>query len=239
MDTLSLPVNAVSYTVAAELSPTDDPFTAPIRNIAQWHFTILAVLMFVVTSLSLSENFLVMFVTFKFKQLRQPLNYIIVNLAIADFLVSLTGGVISFLTNARGYFFLGKWACVLEGFAVTFFGRLNRLFFSSPFIYFFIYLFVFLLCYCNSLAACDNFHNCRCQCWSCFYISRKDPHPSALTPTSGHKSGHLGGRYNKSDKSVPLQLLPKWESWPGTSGAGCQKLCPENVKVHILRLVFV
>ncbi len=63
-----------------------------------------------------------MFVTFKFKQLRQPLNYIIVNLAIADFLVSLTGGLISFLTNARGYFFLGKWACVLEGFAVTFFG---------------------------------------------------------------------------------------------------------------------
>ncbi|KTG06758.1 hypothetical protein cypCar_00034357 [Cyprinus carpio] len=35
---------------------------------------------------------------------------------------SLTGGTISFLTNARGYFFLGVWACVLEGFAVTFFG---------------------------------------------------------------------------------------------------------------------
>lgn len=123
MDTLSLAVNAVSYTVAAELSTADDPFNGPIRNIAPWNFTILAVLMFVVTSLSLSENFLVMFVTFKFKQLRQPLNYIIVNLAIADFLVSLTGGLISFLTNARGYFFLGKWACVLEGFAVTFFGR--------------------------------------------------------------------------------------------------------------------
>ncbi|XP_034040297.1 vertebrate ancient long opsin a [Thalassophryne amazonica] len=121
MDTLSLSVNAVSHTAAAELSGTDDPFKGPIRGIAPWNFTILAVLMFVVTSLSLSENFLVMFVTFKFKQLRQPLNYIIVNLAIADFLVSLTGGAISFLTNTRGYFFLGKWACVMEGFAVTFF----------------------------------------------------------------------------------------------------------------------
>lgn len=130
MDTLSVSVNAVSYTVAAELSPTDDPFTGPIQNIAQWNFTVLAVLMFVVTSLSLSENFLVMFVTFKFKQLRQPLNYIIVNLAIADFLVSLTGGVISFLTNARGYFFLGRWACILEGFAVTFFGKFTDLFLS-------------------------------------------------------------------------------------------------------------
>eukprot|EP00066_Takifugu_rubripes_P002040 XP_003963671.1 PREDICTED: vertebrate ancient opsin-like [Takifugu rubripes] len=122
MESLSLSVNGVSYTVAAELAPTNDPFTGPINNIAQWNFTILAVLMFVVTSLSLCENFLVMFITFKFKQLRQPLNYIIVNLAIADFLVSLTGGLISFLTNARGYFFLGRWACVLEGFAVTYFG---------------------------------------------------------------------------------------------------------------------
>lgn len=126
MDTLSLSVNAVSYTVAAELAAADDPFNGPVGNIAPWNFTILAVLMFVVTSLSLSENFLVMFVTFKFKQLRQPLNYIIVNLAIADFLVSLTGGLISFLTNARGYFFLGRWACVLEGFAVTFFGRFTH-----------------------------------------------------------------------------------------------------------------
>lgn len=123
MESLSLSVNGVSYTVAAELAPTSDPFTGPIKNIAQWNFTILAVLMFVVTSLSLCENFLVMFITFKFKQLRQPLNYIIVNLAIADFLVSLTGGLISFLTNARGYFFLGRWACVLEGFAVTYFGE--------------------------------------------------------------------------------------------------------------------
>ncbi|XP_061692724.1 vertebrate ancient long opsin a [Syngnathoides biaculeatus] len=122
MEALSLSVNAVSYTVAAELNPIDDPFTGPIQNIAPWNFTILALLMFVVTSLSLSENFLVMFATYKFKQLRQPLNYIIVNLAIADFLVSLTGGLISFLTNARGYFFLGRWACVVEGFAVTFFG---------------------------------------------------------------------------------------------------------------------
>lgn len=123
MESLSLSVNGVSHTVAAELAPTNDPFTGPINNIAQWNFTILAILMFVVTSLSLCENFLVMFITFKFKQLRQPLNYIIVNLAIADFLVSMTGGLISFLTNARGYFFLGKWACVLEGFAVTYFGK--------------------------------------------------------------------------------------------------------------------
>ncbi len=79
--------------------------------------------MFVVTAVSLCENFTVMLVTFRFKQLRQPLNYIIVNLSLADFLVSASGGTISFLTNYQGYFFLGRWACVLEGFAVTYFGK--------------------------------------------------------------------------------------------------------------------
>lgn len=117
MEPLSVSVNAAAPHAAA------DPFSGPVPNIAPWNFTVLAVLMFVVTSLSLTENFLVMFVTFRFKQLRQPLNYVIVNLALADFLVSLSGGLISFLTNARGFFFLGQWACVLEGFAVTFFGE--------------------------------------------------------------------------------------------------------------------
>ncbi|XP_035255696.1 vertebrate ancient long opsin a [Anguilla anguilla] len=123
MDTNSPSVNGVAYTEAAEiLKPDPDPFTGPLQSVAPWNFKILAALMFIITSLSLSENFTVMLVTFRFKQLRQPLNYIIVNLSLADFLMSLIGGTISFLTNAKGYFFLGAWACVLEGFAVTFFG---------------------------------------------------------------------------------------------------------------------
>lgn len=160
MDTLSLSVNAVSYTVAAELSTVDDPFTGPIKSIAPWNFTILAVLMFVVTSLSLSENFLVIFVTFRFKQLRQPLNYIIVNLAIADFLVSLTGGLISFLTNARGYFFLGQWACVFEGFAVTFFGRCTSHFFLSPHLFITVGVSVGAVCDINAAYRCEGTSSC-------------------------------------------------------------------------------
>ncbi|XP_006630456.1 vertebrate ancient long opsin a [Lepisosteus oculatus] len=122
MDSFRVSVNGVVYTEAAEILKPGDPFSGPIENIAPWNFKFLAALMFIVTSLSLSENFTVMLVTFRFKQLRQPLNYIIVNLSVADFLVSLIGGTISFLTNAKGYFFMGPWACVLEGFAVTFFG---------------------------------------------------------------------------------------------------------------------
>uniref|UniRef100_UPI00398EABC3 vertebrate ancient long opsin a n=1 Tax=Pristiophorus japonicus TaxID=55135 RepID=UPI00398EABC3 len=78
--------------------------------------------MFFVTFLSLSENFTVLLVTYRYKELRQPLNYIILSLSLADFLVSAVGGTLSFITNLYGYFVLGAWACVLEGFAVTFFG---------------------------------------------------------------------------------------------------------------------
>ncbi|KAM9463032.1 vertebrate ancient long opsin b [Clarias gariepinus] len=122
MDTYPSSVNGVSYTEAPEAAQHQDPFAGPLKSVASWNYTFLACLMFVVTSLSLAENSTVMFVTYKFKQLRQPLNYIIVNLSVADFCLSLVGGTLSFLTNARGYFFLGRWACVLEGFAVTFFG---------------------------------------------------------------------------------------------------------------------
>ncbi|XP_056627347.1 LOW QUALITY PROTEIN: vertebrate ancient long opsin b [Triplophysa dalaica] len=111
-----------SVTESTDIIKPDDPFSGPLKSIAPWNYTFLACLMFIVTSLSLTENFTVMLVTLRYKQLRKPLNYIIVNLSVADFLVSLIGGTISFLTNAHGYFFLGVWACVLEGFAVTFFG---------------------------------------------------------------------------------------------------------------------
>uniref|UniRef100_A0A8C5Q159 G-protein coupled receptors family 1 profile domain-containing protein n=1 Tax=Leptobrachium leishanense TaxID=445787 RepID=A0A8C5Q159_9ANUR len=105
-----------------ESSTQWSPFNAPLKNIEPWNFQILTALMSIITTLSIAENLIVILVTFKFKQLRQPLNYIIVNLSVADFLVSVIGGSVSIATNSQGYFFLGSWACVLEGFAVTFFG---------------------------------------------------------------------------------------------------------------------
>ncbi|XP_035387538.1 vertebrate ancient long opsin a [Electrophorus electricus] len=122
MESFGMGANGANYTEVDDAFKPDDPFLGPLKSVAPWNFKVFAAWMLLVTSLSLSENFLVMFATYKFKQLRQPLNYIIVNLSLADFLVSLIGGTLSIVTNYRGYFFLGTWACVLEGFAVTFFG---------------------------------------------------------------------------------------------------------------------
>lgn len=118
MDSLGAAVNGV-----AEVLAPDDPFQGPSKSIAPWSFKLFSAWMLLVTFVSLGENFLVMMVTHKFKQLRQPLNYLIVNLSVADFLMSLIGGTISVMTNYHGYFYLGRWTCVLEGFAVTFFGK--------------------------------------------------------------------------------------------------------------------
>ncbi|XP_069835109.1 opsin-VA-like isoform X2 [Dendropsophus ebraccatus] len=111
-----------SLEATPETSTQWNPFRGPLKSIEPWNFQLLTALMFLITTLSIVENFIVIIVTFKFKQLRQPLNYIIVNLSVADFLVSIVGGSISIATNSRGYFYLGQWACVVEGFAVTFFG---------------------------------------------------------------------------------------------------------------------
>ncbi|NXO03154.1 OPSO protein, partial [Rhinopomastus cyanomelas] len=125
MDAFGLPGNESLLIPAVSSSSgpgTWDPFRHPLDSVQPWHFKLLAAVMLVVTSLSLTENLAVVLVTVKFQQLRRPVNYVIVNLSVADFLVSLTGGTISFLTNLKGYFYMGHWACVLEGFAVTFFG---------------------------------------------------------------------------------------------------------------------
>lgn len=57
------------------------------------------------------------------KQLRQPLNYALVNMAVADLGTAMTGGVLSVVNNAQGYFSLGRTGCVMEGFAVSLFGE--------------------------------------------------------------------------------------------------------------------
>lgn len=68
-------------------------------------------------------NATVIIVSLMYKQLRQPLNYALVNMAVADLGTAMTGGVLSVVNNAQGYFSLGRTGCVMEGFAVSLFGE--------------------------------------------------------------------------------------------------------------------
>uniref|UniRef100_A0A8D2L034 G-protein coupled receptors family 1 profile domain-containing protein n=1 Tax=Varanus komodoensis TaxID=61221 RepID=A0A8D2L034_VARKO len=79
-------------------------------------YTIIAIIMATSCTLSVILNTTVIVVTIKYKQLRQPINYSLVNLAIADLGAALLGGSLNVETNAVGYYNLGRAGCVTEGF---------------------------------------------------------------------------------------------------------------------------
>ncbi|XP_034075218.1 parapinopsin-like [Gymnodraco acuticeps] len=85
-------------------------------------FLILSIIMAIFTVPAIILNATVIIVSLLHKQLRQPLNFALVNMAVADLGTAMTGGVLSVINNAQGYFSLGRTGCVMEGFAVSFFG---------------------------------------------------------------------------------------------------------------------
>ncbi|NXU47552.1 OPSP protein, partial [Turnix velox] len=100
---------------------TPGPFDGP-----QWPhqaprgmYLLVAVLMGMVVVSASVVNGLVIVVSIRYKKLRSPLNYILVNLAVADLLVTLCGSSISFSNNINGFFIFGQGMCELEGFMVS------------------------------------------------------------------------------------------------------------------------
>ncbi|XP_063330129.2 parapinopsin-like [Pelmatolapia mariae] len=85
-------------------------------------FIILSIIMAIFTGPAIILNATVIIVSLMYKQLRQPLNYALMNMAVADLGTAMTGGVLSVVNNAQGYFSLGRTGCVIEGFAVSLFG---------------------------------------------------------------------------------------------------------------------
>ncbi|MBN3279482.1 OPSP protein, partial [Polyodon spathula] len=82
-----------------------------------------AVLMGTVVVCSSFVNGLVLVVSLRYKKLRSPLNYILVNLAVADLMVTFFGSTVSFSNNVNGYFIMGETVCKFEGFMVSLTGK--------------------------------------------------------------------------------------------------------------------
>ncbi|KAM4701992.1 pinopsin-like [Discoglossus pictus] len=114
-------MHAASMSVDNAAYETPGPYDGPLWPHIAPHSTYLsvAVLMGIVVILAFVVNGLVIMVTIRYKKLRSPLNYILVNLAVADLLVTIFGSSVSFTNNVYGYFMLGKPMCELEGFVVS------------------------------------------------------------------------------------------------------------------------
>ncbi|XP_055053211.1 green-sensitive opsin-3 [Misgurnus anguillicaudatus] len=97
-----------------------DPFLYPQYYLADpWQFRCLAFYIFMLICLGFPINGLTLVVTAQHKKLRQPLNFILVNLAVAGMIMVCFGFTITITSAMNGYFILGPMACAVEGFMAT------------------------------------------------------------------------------------------------------------------------
>ncbi|XP_006633282.2 ultraviolet-sensitive opsin [Lepisosteus oculatus] len=94
------------------------PWDGPQYHIApKWAFYFQTIFMGLVFFLGTPLNTIVLIVTIKYKKLRQPLNYILVNISAAGLLAVFFSVFPVFIASSKGYFFLGKTVCALEGYS--------------------------------------------------------------------------------------------------------------------------
>ncbi|XP_025740936.1 rhodopsin [Callorhinus ursinus] len=101
------------------------PFEFPQYYLAEpWQFSMLAAYMFLLIVLGFPINFLTLYVTVQHKKLRTPLNYILLNLAVANLFMVFGGFTTTLYTSLHGYFVFGVTGCNLEGFFATLGGEI-------------------------------------------------------------------------------------------------------------------
>ncbi|XP_077566948.1 pinopsin-like [Stigmatopora nigra] len=88
-------------------------------------YSILSFLMFINTLLTVFNNGLVITVSLRNPTLLHPMNVFILSLAVSDLMIGLCGSLVVTVTNYYGFFFVGRTACVFQGFAVNYFGLVS------------------------------------------------------------------------------------------------------------------
>lgn len=93
------------------------PWDGPQYHIAPvWAFHLQAAFMGLVFFAGTPLNAVVLVATLRYKKLRQPLNYILVNISLAGFLACIFSVFNVFISSCYGYFVLGRFVCSLEAF---------------------------------------------------------------------------------------------------------------------------
>ncbi|XP_062315086.1 rhodopsin-like [Osmerus eperlanus] len=101
------------------------PFEAPQYYLAApWKYSIVAAYMVFLILTAFPINFLTLYVTIEHKKLRTSLNYILLNLAVADLFMVVGGFTVTLYTALNGYFVLGVVGCNIEGFFATMGGEI-------------------------------------------------------------------------------------------------------------------
>nr|QPZ85613.1 rhodopsin RH1 [Sargocentron spiniferum] len=88
-------------------------------------YAVLGAYMFFLIIVGFPINFLTLYVTLEHKKLRTPLNYILLNLAVADLFMVIGGFTTTMYSSMHGYFVLGRLGCNIEGFFATLGGMIS------------------------------------------------------------------------------------------------------------------
>ncbi|ELW67411.1 Short-wave-sensitive opsin 1 [Tupaia chinensis] len=96
------------------------PWDGPQYHLAPvWAFHLQAAFMGFVFFVGTPLNASVLVATMRYRKLRQPLNYILVNISFGGFLYCIFSVFVVFLNSCHGYFFFGRFICGLEAFMGT------------------------------------------------------------------------------------------------------------------------
>lgn len=100
------------------------PFLVPQDHLSNVGiFYAMSFFMFLIFIVGSFINTLTIICTIQYKKLRSHLNYILVNLAISNLLVSVVGSSVTCVTFGCRYFVFGPLVCKIEGFLVTLGGK--------------------------------------------------------------------------------------------------------------------
>ncbi|NXD18191.1 OPSUV protein, partial [Nothocercus nigrocapillus] len=104
------------------------PWDGPQFHIAPpWAFYLQTAFMGFVFFVGTPLNAVVLVVTVKYKKLRQPLNYILVNISLGGFIFCVFCVFMVFISSSQGYFVFGRHLCAFEGFMGSTAGRWHGL----------------------------------------------------------------------------------------------------------------
>ncbi|KAM8982234.1 short-wave-sensitive opsin 1 [Sarcophilus harrisii] len=93
------------------------PWDGPQYHIAPaWAFHLQTAFMGFVFFAGTPLNGVVLIATLRYKKLRQPLNYILVNISLAGFIFCVFSVFTVFVSSSQGYFVFGRHVCAMEGF---------------------------------------------------------------------------------------------------------------------------
>ncbi|XP_033822049.1 blue-sensitive opsin-like [Periophthalmus magnuspinnatus] len=102
------------------------PFLVPQDHLSNpGTFYVMSIFMFFIFTVGSFINALTVACTIQYKKLRSHLNYILVNLAISNLLVSMVGSSTTCVTFGFRYFVFGPLVCKIEGFLVTLGGMVS------------------------------------------------------------------------------------------------------------------